>query len=44
MYSGKQKGECVDQDTVDEWKVELAKLCKGLFTIFTILQMRETFK
>ena len=41
MHSWEAKGVCVDQYTVDEWKAELAKLCKGLFTIWSVLNKKS---
>ena len=41
MHSCEAKGVCVDQYTVDEWKAELAKLCKGLFTIWSVLNKKS---
>ena len=40
-HSWEAKGMCVDQYTVDEWKAELAKLCKGLFTIWSVLNKKS---
>ena len=41
MHSLEAKGVCIDQYTVDEWKAELAKLCKGLFTIWSVLNKKS---
>ena len=41
MHSWEAKGVCVDQYTVDKWKAELAKLSKGLFTIWSVLNMKS---
>ena len=41
MHSWEAKWVCVDQYTVDEWKAELAKLCKGLFTKWSMLNKKS---